>query len=456
MSKKSITIFGSTGNLMYKKLIPALSNLIAKGHLEQGSKIYCVARRDWDLETYIEEAKKQVKESIDWDRLIPYLSFVKFDIKNVDDYYNLRLELEEEGIEDSIFYLAVPPQLFPVISKGISEAGLIKKGDDLKRIVFEKPFGEDLESAKAINKELWQFFDESQIYRIDHYLGKEMIQNILIVRFANAILQNAWNKDSIESVWIVAKETEGVMQRAGYYDTIGALKDMLQSHLLQMASLVAMNKPNSYKSDDIKDEKVKVLKKIKIRPKDIILGQYDGYLQEYNVGENSSTETFVFAEASIDDDNWRGVPFYFMTGKMLDEKRSEIIVNFRDQEEASLLWPDQSRKRNQLRIEVAPEEGVIFQFNVKEQGLSENIVPARLDYCHNCSSLENSPEAYEKLLLDLLGNHRTLFTRWDEIETTWAIVRSIINNKKNPYIYKDYQDIIEEVNRQFGDDFIDL
>ena len=454
--KKALVIFGSTGNLMYKKIIPAIDTLLKKGHLDKKTKIYCMARRDCTLTDYIEEAKQNVKENVDWENIIPYLEYIKIDISDVEHYRKFNQKLQNDGIDEVMVYLAVPPQLFPIIAKGISDSELIKKGESNKRIVFEKPFGEDLASAKKINDELWQYFDEPQIYRIDHYLGKEMIQNILIVRFANMIFDNSWNNDSIESVWIIAKEKEGVMTRGGYYDKIGALKDMLQSHLLQMASLIAMEKPKSYYSDDIKDKKVEVFNHIKIVPKDIIIGQYQGYRDAEKVDPNSATETFVFAEASINNERWRGVPFYFMTGKKLNEKRSEIIVNFKKTNGSTDLWPDQDKSKNQLRIEVAPKEGVIFQFNVKEPGLKNEIIPAKLDYCHNCNALENTPEAYEKLLLDLLNGHRTLFTRWDEIETTWKIVERINKSLKDVYIYEDYNDMKQEVKRQFGEEFDDL
>ena len=454
--KKAITIFGSTGNLMYKKLIPALDSLLKKGHLDEDTKIYCMARKDCTLEDYIEDAKKQVKEEIDWDRLIPYLNYIKIDINTVDGYKLLNETMMEDGITDSTFYLAVPPVLFPLIAKGISDSGLINKKEDNKRIVFEKPFGENLESAKNINKQLWNYFDETQIYRIDHYLGKEMIQNILVVRFANKIFEQAWNNETIDSVHIIAKETESIMSRGGYYDKIGALKDMLQSHLLQMASLIAMEKPKTYKSEDIKNAKVKVFKDFKILPKDVITGQYKGYRNEDKVDPNSTTETFVFAQASINNERWRGVPFYFTTGKNLDEKRSEIIVNFKSTEGSEDLWPEQAKTKNQLVIKVAPEEGVMFQFNVKEPGLGEHIVPAKLDYCHSCQSLENTPEAYEKLLLDLLNNHRTLFTRWDEIESTWTIIDKLITSIKAPIIYKDYSEIKELIYSSYGEDIDDL
>ena len=454
--KQAIVIFGSTGNLMYKKLIPALDRLVREERIDDGTSVYCIGRRDWTTEDYLEDARNQVEKHVDWDRLAPQLSYVRFDIDNLDNYRELQDTMTQDDVTDVMVYLAVPPQLFPAIAKGVSQAGIVTKGDEHARIVFEKPFGEDLASAKEINRDLWQYFDESQIYRIDHYLGKEMIQNILIVRFANKIFEDSWNHDTIEDVYIIAKEEEGVMTRGGYYDEIGALKDMLQSHLLQMASLVAMEKPDTYSSEGIKNEKVKVFQDIKIRPKDVILGQYDGYLDAVKVAADSTTETFVFAEASINNDRWKGVPFYFLTGKKLDEKRSEIIVNFKNDNGAMSLWPDTYKPKNQLIIKVAPDDGVKFQFNVKEPGLSDNIVPAELDYCHSCHSLENTPEAYEKLLLDLINKNRTLFTRWDEIESTWRIVEQLKEKLDKPHTYASYAQMKQLISTRFGEDFDDL
>jgi len=439
--KQSITIFGSTGNLMYKKLFPAIDTLLKEGHLDDSTKIYCIARKDCTLKDYIEDAKNHVKEILDWDRIIPFLTYIKFNINDVNDYKKLKQRIEDDNIEDSMFYLAVPPTLFPVIAKGVSQAGLVKKGNENSRIVFEKPFGEDLETAKQINRDLWNYFDENQIYRIDHYLGKEMIQNILVVRFANTVFSQAWNNNSIKSISIIVKEKEGVMSRGGYYDNVGALKDMFQSHLLQMASLITMENPKSYDSEDIKNEKVKLINQLDISKENIILGQYKGYTNEEKVNPKSNTETFVFLKAEIKNKRWKGVPIYFLTGKMLNEKRSEIIIHFEDDENLSRLWPNAPKNNSKLIIKVAPEEGVHFQFSVKEPGLGQNLVPAVLDYCHSCQAIGNTPEAYEKLLLDLINKNRTLFTRWDEIESSWQVVETLKNKNIEPVIYERYSDL---------------
>lgn len=445
MMKKSITIFGSTGNLMYKKLFPAIDSLIKKGHIDQTTKIYCIARKDCTLKDYIEDAKEHVKEDLDWDKIIPYITYIIFDINNLEDYRNLQKRITDDGIEDSMFYLAVPPTLFPVIAKGVSESGLVVKGNEQARIVFEKPFGEDLKTAKKINRDLWIYFDESQIYRIDHYLGKEMIQNILVVRFANTVFEQAWNNNSIKSISIVVKESEGVMSRGGYYDNVGALNDMFQSHLLQMAALITMEQPKSYDSEDIKDEKVELISKLKIEQENIVLGQYDGYKDEEKIDPNSETETLVFIKAKINNKRWKGVPIYFLTGKMLDERRSEIIIHFEDDENLNRFWPNAPKNNSKLIIKVSPDEGVHFQFSVKEPGLGQNLVPAVLDYCHSCQSVGNTPEAYEKLLLDLLQKNRTLFTRWDEIESSWGVVEKLKKKQIKPFVYTSYKDVENKI-----------
>ncbi|MGE4571228.1 MAG: glucose-6-phosphate dehydrogenase [Candidatus Izemoplasmatales bacterium] len=439
--KKALVIFGSTGNLMYKKLIPAIYHLIQQGHIGEDFMVYAVARRNQSFDDYIKEAKNQVKISIDWTHFKQYINYRVLNVDNIDDYRRLNDEIVNKSYNDVSIYLATPPTLFPLISKGISQSGFIKKGEKQKRIVFEKPFGEDLESAQSINKELWKYFDESQIYRIDHYLGKEMIQNILVVRFANIIFEQSWDYRSIQAITILAKEEEGVLSRGGYYDKIGALKDMLQSHLLQMAALILMDKPKEMTSDLIKDEKVKIFQSMTFDQKDMLLGQYKGYTDSEKVDRNSSTETFVYAKAYVQNQRWHNVPIHFLTGKKLNEKRSEIIIHFKDNHDLNLLFPQSSKVENKLVIKVSPKEGVEFKFNVKEPGLTNNIHPAILDYCHNCKALENTPEAYERLFMELLNDQPTLFTRWDEIEKTWELVKSMKSDSQ-PIVYNSYEDLL--------------
>ena len=455
MNRQALVVFGATGNLMYKKLIPAIDMLLRRGKLAEDFLLYAVGRQELTNRSYLEVAKSGVTETVHWERMQQHLRYFHLDAMNAPDYNDLFNELRSQACTDLMVYLAVPPNLFPVIARRISECGLIVKGDT-NRIVFEKPFGEDLNSAKAINQNLWQYFDESQIYRIDHYLGKDMIQNILVVRFGNRIFEHTWNQSMIRSVVILAKETESVLQRGGYYDSIGAIKDMLQSHLLQMASLIAMSKPTSFTSEDIKNAKIKVLERLQIEPDSIVRGQYNGYRDAEKVSDDSDTETFVFCTAYIDTDKWRGVPFHFVTGKSLDEKRSEIIIHFKDDDSLQALAKDALPNQNKLIIKVSPEDGVEFRFNVKQPGLEHHITTASLDYCHSCLSLENTPEAYEKLLLDFANKQRTLFTRWDEIEATWRIIEHMKQDCNELRFYTDYHDIKSQILTTKGVDIDDL
>ncbi|QMS84643.1 glucose-6-phosphate dehydrogenase [Candidatus Xianfuyuplasma coldseepsis] len=456
MPQTAIVVFGSTGNLMYKKLLPALYQLLVHEELTNECKIYAIGRRDYNSKDYIDQAKEQVTEPLDWDFLSPYIEYVKMDVNQSDDYASFSTLLDDHQMDTRMIYLAVPPKLFPVIAAHLSTSTVVKQGNANHRVVFEKPFGEDLATAKEINQLLWNYLDEEQIYRIDHYLGKEMIQNILVVRFGNRIFEHTWNNKTIRNIVIMAKETEGVLSRGNYYDTIGALKDMFQSHLLQMLAVTTMSKPKTFDSEDIKDQKITIFNDLKIVKDSIFRGQYKGYTDTEKIDPNSNTETFVYLEARIDQPKWEGVPIYFVTGKKLDQKRSEIIINFKDDDSLLALYPNAHENQNKLIIKVAPDEGVEFHFNVKQPGLENYITTAALDYCHSCLALKNSPEAYEKLLLDLSKQQKTLFTRWDEIEATWTIFDGIKNISEAPSIYENYADLVFQIKREKGVNIDDL
>jgi glucose-6-phosphate 1-dehydrogenase len=348
---------------------------------------------------------------------------------------------------DKIYYLATAPHYFPIIARALIANRLIQRGDMRSKIVFEKPFGEDLETAKAYNKLLLESIDESQVYRIDHYLGKEMLQNILTVRFANKIFESIWNHENIDHIKIIALESETVKQRGGYYDRSGALKDMVQNHLFQTLALVAMDSPMGLSDALIKNEKVKVLENIQISD-EVIFGQYDGYLSEKDIPDDSKTETFVAIKAYINSQRWRNTPFYLMTGKKLSKKIAEIIVTFKD---ANCFFEKGQPVKNILKIEIFPREGIILQFNGKAPGLQAYTMPMKLDYCHMCNIIGNSPEAYEKLILDVIHDDASLFTRWDEIESAWRIIDSMSNIKRfEPlYIYKTEEELMKVVSEKW-------
>ncbi|MDY0294443.1 MAG: glucose-6-phosphate dehydrogenase [Acholeplasmataceae bacterium] len=441
MNDLIITIFGATGDLTSRKLLPAISRLYTEKQIPENTKIIALGRRDYDTAAYLDVMNEAVRNTLDIKTLEKLTIYHQIEITHFDEYHMLCEKIKSLKHENTkeLFYLAIGPELFPVVAENINKSHLVKMGNLLQSIVFEKPFGHDLESAKETNEMLWQYFDEKQIYRIDHYLGKEMIQNIMMVRFANRIFEDSWHNRTIKSVKIMAKETEGILGRAGYYDQSGALKDMVQSHLLQMLSLIAMEVPLTYHSDDVKNEKVKVLEHLKFDKDSFIFGQYEGYHQEKNIPEDSKTETFVFLKAYVQTPRFKGVPFYLMSGKKLDQKESLIIIEFEETSEQR-KW-NLPLSTNKLYIKIAPLDGVGLILNSKVPGLRDDVEEVELEYCVACNAVGNLSEAYEKLLKDITEQHKSLFTRWDEIELSWKFIDAVKKHQKDPVIYKNYEDL---------------
>lgn len=436
-----IVIFGATGDLTSRKLLPAISKLYTEKQISDQTQIIALGRRDYDTKTYLDVMNQAVKNSLDLKTLNNLLTYHQIEITNYEEYQALVDKIQTMRHEKTreLYYLAIGPELFPIVAENINKSQLVRQGNQQQSIIFEKPFGHDLESAKTTNEMLWQYFDEKQIYRIDHYLGKEMIQNIMMVRFANRIFEDSWHNRTIKSVKIMAKETDGILGRAGYYDHSGALKDMVQSHLLQMLSLIAMEVPLTYYSEDVKNEKVKVLEHIKFDKDSLIFGQYEGYHQEKNIPADSMTETFVFLKAYVQTPRFKGVPFYLMSGKKLDQKESLIIIEFEETSEQR-KW-NLPLSTNKLYIKIAPLDGVGLILNSKVPGLTDDVEEVELEYCVACHAVGNLSEAYEKLLKDITGHHKTLFTRWDEIELSWKFIDAIKKHQKEPIIYKNYDDL---------------
>ncbi len=449
-----ITIFGATGDLTSRKLLPAISRLYKGNQISDKILVIALGRRPYTKDTYLSYMQEMATETLDLDVLKDIIIYQKLDISNPDDYKPLLDIINEHKHEKTreLFYLAIGPELFPIASKYINTHKLVKKGNKNQSIVFEKPFGHDLTSAKEINQMLWQYFDEKQIYRIDHYLGKEMIQNIMMVRFANRIFEEVWDNRSIKNVKIIAKENDGILGRAGYYDTSGALKDMVQSHLLQMLSLIAMEVPMSYFSDDVKNEKVNVLKHLTFDSNALIFGQYDGYLEEKNIPKDSLTDTFVCFKAYVNTPRFKGVPFYLLTGKKLDQKESVIIIEFEETKEQR-KWK-LPLSTNKLHIKIAPQDGVSLILNSKVPGLRDNVEEVEMEYCVACNAVGNMPEAYEKLILDMTEHHKTLFTRWDEIELSWEFIDQIKAHQGKPFIYKHVDDLKSLIKSKTGVDIL--
>lgn len=439
-TKTTIIIFGGTGDLAHRKLIPALYQLYQNDFLSPDFSVISIGRRDKNTKEYREDiltsSKKFSMKGLDEDKFHEFSQMISYFRLNFDhdkDYDKLREELESrdrQGVEDNyIFYLAVSPDFFSDIVENLEKSKIRVKHSNWQRLVIEKPFGRDLESAKKLNQSISKVFDEKEIYRIDHYVAKEMIQNINMLRFQNAIFGAIWNKEHIENIQITVLEKEGVGTRGGYYDNTGALRDMVQNHLLQLLAITAMEPPKSLKADAIRNEKVKVFDALRPfelgeEPSNLVMGQYKGYQNEDKVSDDSNTETLVAAKVYIDNNRWEGVPFYLLTGKSLEKKTAQITIEFK---KSNRFDYGGECLPNILEIKIQPDEGITLHLNVKEPGVVDKMAMVEMDYCQSCLYLFNSPDSYEKLLLDAINGDSTLFTRWDELQLTWAYVDSIIS-----------------------------
>lgn len=451
-------LFGATGDLASKKLIPALYQLAVHDELHEHLTIICVGRRSLDSVAYRQMIKSKLQGEYEaWETFSQNLLYQEMDFKNAEDYHNLKKlihSLNPKSNQRFLYYLATAPRYFPVIVDALRRQDLVIHDDLRFKVIFEKPFGDDLATAQSYNKMLQTCLDESQIYRIDHYLGKEMIQNIQTIRWANKIFENIWNGEHIDFVRIYAFETEKIKDRGSYYDGVGAFKDMIQSHLLQVLALLTMEPPKGLNDDWIKNKKVEMIQKLKLSEQ-MVLGQYRGYREEKDVSPSSDTETFIALKAFLDAPQWQGVPFYLMTGKGLNEKRSAIEIYFKS---ADCFFEKGQILRNRITIEMYPKEGMTIRFNSKAPGLQSYIKPMQFEYCHSCQSVGNVPEAYEKLLLDAMGDDRSLFTRWDEVEASWQKARDVkeLIRHGEKILYDDESEIFEKVKVHLGGDSIDF
>ncbi|MBI4471969.1 MAG: glucose-6-phosphate dehydrogenase [Acidobacteria bacterium] len=451
-------VFGATGDLNRRKLLPALYHLAVHGVLGE-SQILGVAR---DTEMNDGAFRELSRESVsgtkvqdaagtvgDWcDHCVHYRSIGE---GREDDYRNLRNEIEklekENGLSGNrVFYLALPPQAFPRAIEGIGRSGL-NRGPGWTRVVVEKPFGHDLSSSQELNALTHHFFDESQIYRIDHYLGKETVQNLLVLRFANPIFESVWNRDRIENVQITVAEELGVEKRAGYYDRVGALRDMVQNHLTQVLTLICMEVPAALRGEAIRDEKRKVLASIApIKPEDVVFGQYTsgriggrlvpGYRDEAEAVRHSKTETAVALKIDVANWRWQGVPFYLRTGKRMPRRVSKAVVTFKCAPVSVFqpFAPGCSLSNNVLVITIQPDEGFDLQFQVKTPGQPVQLATQKLhfDYAQAFSDL---PDGYETLLLDILNGDQTLFVRSDWVDSSWRLYEPLLQSPPAPSPY---------------------
>ena len=447
----TIVIFGATGDLTHRKLIPALYNLAADGDLPPAVTIVGFARREKSDDQFRNElenasrkfSRQTVRDDI-WKTFAESIVYHRSEFEDEGGYKTLAKRLDkidkESGTRGNrLFYLAAAPDQFESILKHLKAAGLNEtcKGS-WARVIVEKPFGTDLPSARELNRIVRNSFTEEQTYRIDHFLGKETAQNILVLRFANAIFAPLWNTHYVDSVQITAAETLGVEARAGFYEHAGALRDMVQNHLLQLLCLVAMEPPTDLGADSIRDEKVKVIRSLRHLSRNevaanIVRGQYTegaihgdpvvGYRQEQNVKPDSHTETFVALRLFIDNWRWADVPIYMRVGKRLPKSATEISVHFK--KAPPVLFNKELCDQNVLVIRIQPDEGISLRIHAKVPGASFRIEPVKMDFHYGTSFGKASPEAYERLLLDAMSGDATLFARRDEVEEAWAFIDPI-------------------------------
>jgi glucose-6-phosphate 1-dehydrogenase len=458
----AIVLFGATGDLAHRKLVPALYHLARAGNLPTECAIVGFARRDWtDDDLRAEYEKTLARNGGDfreiWPQFASRLVFAPGTFDDLESYRKLKQKLEEldrsHGTRGNrIFYLAVSPEFFATIISHLGEAGLIHPWHQeapWSRVVIEKPFGHDLASARTLNRDVSRVLDESQVYRIDHYLGKETVQNILAFRFGNSIFEPIWNRRHVGSVQITVAEEVGMEgNRGAYYDTAGAIRDMVQNHMMQLLSLVAMEPPVDLSADAVRNEKVKVLQSLpRWKPEDVdrnvVRAQYHagsiegdevpGYLSEKGVDPGSMTEPYVAMRLELNTWRWAGVPFFLRTGKRLPKRATEIAIQFR-RPPTELFEPevDGHSGANQLVLRIQPNEGASLAFEAKIPGSRRRLQEVRMDFRYGTAFAVPPPEAYERLLLDVMLGDPTLFTRTDEVQSAWRFITQILDAWKRP------------------------
>ncbi len=411
-SDVTFILLGGTGDLARKKLLPSLFNLYRKGKLEKFDVIG-TSRHDLSREEYVRHVGVNIKPHPAWDEFKENIRFAQLNFYNPEDYEELRDKLINCG-DQRLFYLATLPQHFDEITDNLAALDLV---NETSKVLYEKPFGDDLQSAKKLNQSIGELFPEEKIYRIDHYLDKELVGNLSILRFSNSIIEPILSEKYVDHVQIIASENFGVEKRGAFYDRYGAVKDFFQSHLLQLLSLVGMSTPDKLDARCIRDEKVRVLRGVEIL--ETMTGQYDGYRDEEGVEEDSKTETLAAVKAALKVPRWKGVPFYLLTGKNLVRKYSQIYIQF-DKNNQSAMAGD-GTVPNSLVVSIQPDQGIYFVINTKVPG-GMGTEPAKMEFCHACHHGPNTPSAYENLLSQAMAGDQRSFIRYDEIEEQWKIV----------------------------------
>ena len=435
-----LTIFGGTGDLTYRKLLPALYNLMATKTLPSDLKVFVVGRRDYTSESYGELIKPWIKEHARlpfsdniFVALLKHIEYVKMNFTVKADYQLLQKVYEQYPNAQHLYYYAVAPEFFGTISKYLRDCECMLDSST-HQVLIEKPFGVDLESATRLDKELLEVFDRDSIYRIDHYLGKEMIQNIFTIRFQNMLFKQVFNKESIDYIAITASETVGVETRGGYYDQTGALKDMVQNHMFQILSMVLMDEPLENDIHSFFKHQSDIIKRLRFMDEQsigeqVVLGQYDAgtiegepvvaYHDEPHIKVDSKTETYVGLKLFVDHPLFDQVPIYVQTGKRMDVRSTEVLV---------VLKPLNNQPPNVLTLRISPDEGVYFTINAKKPGNSQDVISVSMDFCQSCvyENRINTPEAYERLLFGAFNKDLTLFSNWAMVEASWAYIDHLL------------------------------
>lgn len=446
-------IFGGTGDLTKKKLIPAMYSLFRRGELSENFAIVSTGRKAMSEDDYRTAMKENMRvyaaEDLDedvWNSFSARLYYRTMDFSVDYEVYeslqafliDLETLLHTQG--NRVYYLAVAPEFFGFITSNLYRHSMLENKSSWQRIMVEKPFGTSLQMASELNEEMLRAVPEENIFRIDHYLGKEMVQNIIAIRFCNSIFESLWNHQYIDNIQIISTETIGIENRGSYYENAGILKDMLQNHILQMLSLICMEAPVDLKPESVRDEKVKVLKSLRLfdealNQSHIVVGQYGrglvgeheaaAYREEAKVSPDSRTPTFIALKACVDNFRWGGVPIYIRAGKCLDKRVSEIVVQFKKLPGSGFFKEFAGTAPNVLVIRIQPSEGIYFHINAKKPGINFTIEEIGLDYCQTCKYDNNTPGTYERLILEAVRNNPSSFTRWDELEYSWKYVGSI-------------------------------
>lgn len=449
-----IVIFGASGDLTKRKLIPAIHQLFVDGLLPDNFAILGTSRTPLTDEEFRQRMRAFLPPEMVKEQFMLKIYYQTIDYDQNEDYIKLKIRLEALRHEQNIpanylYYLSTPPNLYDIIPQKLAFAGLNIQTDGYKRLIIEKPFGNSLNSAKSLNISLLKNYEENQIYRIDHYLGKETVQNLMVTRFANGIFEPVWNRNFIERVEITSAESLGVEGRGGYYDQSGAMRDMVQNHLLQVAGMVAMEPPVVIEADAIRHEVMKVFQSLRpIKPEEIqkyvIRGQYTastikgqrvvGYREEPGVEPSSHTETYVAMKFFIDNWRWAGVPFYIRTGKKLPTRVTEIVIEFKPTPH-HLFDKNGYDKHlsNQLIIRIQPDEGILLKFGMKEPGAGFKVNQVNMDFHYSDLTDIQLPAAYERLLLDCLMGDATLYSRGDTVEAAWTFIQPILDAWSNDH-----------------------